>query len=795
MALCSGREAIFIEKKRVSVSVRTLVETVLLSGDLLYSTPTLQQTLWEGSAAHRTRQKSMEEGYEAEVPVFYEEEGEAVLLRLQGRIDGVRATPEGTVLEEIKTYRVDPAHLGDEGREVHWAQAYVYGAILCRQRGLDALEIQLVYIHLPSGEAKILSKRFTAEELWETLRRYLDRFLVRLEAEAKHEALRNDALNALSFPYGSYRPGQRAMAADVYRTVRDGGRLLAEAPTGIGKTAAALFPALKAIGEGRGEKIFYLCSRTTVKLVAEETLRTLCRGDVPLRRITLTAKEKACPHPGTPCDPRLCPRAAGFFDRLPDALMEGFRYYDLSWPAVLELAERFTLCPFELSLSLAEISDVVVCDYNYAFDPRVRLFRFFQEGGDYVLLVDEAHNLIDRAREMFSARLTRRDVREVRSRLPKGKLKGPLGALRKATHRLNQAFRALEETLEEKQEYRVFAEPGLAMSEAAQGLLDAAIPLLEAGSGPWMESLVELFFRCKSYLAVEKAFDQRCLAVCFRRDGQTETALYCVDPSARLQEAYDRVRAVVLFSATLTPPEYYQRLLGLREDPFRRLPSPFFPENLRVLVRPDVSTAYKNRDSTTDAVARCIGETVSCRAGHYMAFFPSYRYMTRVLERYALLYPQHTVLVQDAGMEEGARTEFLRRFEESEGETLVGFVVMGGFFAEGIDLSGDRLIGAVLVGVGLPQIGPDTDLIRRYHEDLGEDGFAYACFYPGFRRVLQAAGRVLRSPEDRGVLLLIDPRFTQPRYRELMPDLWFPMTRVLSEEEIRRELTRFWREV
>lgn len=778
-----------MQKTITRLSVHAFIEQALPGGDL-FADVTAYGKLQEGTRVHQRIQRQAGPGTAAEAPVFFRRESALSSLEIGGRMDGWRIDGTGPTVVEIKTTWRDPGALG-EGLEAHWNQARVYGAIRCLQDGFPRMGVELIYVHLPGGDARTLRREYGGPELGEWLLGLCDAWLRAADRERAGRDERDAALSRLDFPYDGFRAGQREMAARIYRTVRDGGACLLQAPTGIGKTMAALYSALKALGEGHCGRIFYLTARTTGKIAAGEALSRL-RARTPLRSVTLTAKEKCCPAPGTPCQPAWCARAAGFFDRLGGA-MEEVSAAPAHWgrEELLDLAGRHGLCPFELSLSVAERCDVVVCDYNYAFDPRVYLRRFFEEPGDGALLIDEAHHLADRARDMYSAELSRQTALRL-ARLLRGKQEDEeAGKLKKAVGRLNRALLELSRQAGEG-EGTVFEEPPDAVTRAARAVAGAIEPMLGGmDRRPFDEAMRTLFFECRAYFLAAEAFDACCAAYMKGKGPRVTVRVYCVDPASRLAARYEKVRAAALYSASLTPFSYYRRLLGLGDADTLSLPSPFPAENLCVLVDPGASTAYRHREATLPQVAGALCRLTDGRPGHYMAFFPSYRYMMRVYGLIAGEHPEKNLLVQRPGMGEAEREEFLRRFDAGE-RPLLGFAVMGGAFGEGVDLMGDRLIGAAIVGVGLPQLCIERDLIRRYHEDRGEDGYAYAYALPGFTRVLQAAGRVIRSAEDRGVVLLIDPRFLRWNVRELMPPWWEPVKTVDDPGTLERELRKFW---
>ena len=766
-----------------------------------------------GTRGHQRLQRSRPAGYEKELRLSYEVEDAELILRVQGRVDGVLTTAEGVLLEEIKTVQRGPVAEADP---LHWAQARLYGHIYAREHSLEGMALRLVYLDLESGQVTEFRESASAAEMAaffeSTVAIYLDWARERL----RWCRLRDDTIRALAFPFPEYRPGQRELAVAAYRVLARGGRLFLEAPTGIGKTVSVLYPAVKALGEGKLERIFYLTARTVGRAVAHKAFADLRQAGLRLRTLTLTAKEKVCVQAGQPCDPATCPLARGYYDRRKPAMRDALAREDIARQALEEVAQAHEVCPFELALDVSSWMDAIVCDYNYVFDPRVYLRRHFDDKpGDYAFLVDEAHNLVDRAREMFSAELDTRDIREARRAL-----KDHAPRCAKALARLAAAIRKLSGPAGESPESSDPSDPstelnlfpaqsragGLPARPAAHCTRELPEPLLapleEAldEAEAWLaqnqpaefrETLLELFFRLHAFQRTAGLYDERYVTI-VEPGGSTRVRLFCMDPSHLLRQALGRGKSAVFFSATLTPLEYYRSLLGgSPEDPVLQLPSPFPQENLAVLVQDRIRTHFKARVESLPEVADAIRSFVRGRPGNYMAYMPSYQYLAAVQERFCALEPALPVLVQRPGMSEAERDAFLGAFAVEHGRTLVGFAVMGGIFGEGIDLVGERLIGAAIVGVGLPQLCVERDLIRDYFQQQIGTGFDYAYTFPGMNRVLQAAGRVIRSEQDRGEVLLIDARFKEARYRRLFPPWWRTAT-VRNVTQIEEAVREFW---
>jgi DNA excision repair protein ERCC-2 len=741
------------------VSVRGLVERFLRSGDLDLEGYGLAPPL-EAIRAHQKLQASRPEGYQKEVPVSRRFEKDGLVLEVHGRIDGVLELDQACVVEEIKTTRGDPEEASRRDEPTHWGQLRVYAFLHAVERDLENVGARLTYYQLETGRTVEVDRLFRIEELREFTEGLVFRYLAWTARLLAFRSRRDSSLASAAFPFPSYRRGQREMAVAVYRAIRDGGALLLEAPTGIGKTAAALFPAVKALASESTERVFYLTARTTGRALAERSLDEMRRQGVEVRSSTLTAKEKICFNPEKACNGEECDYARGFYDRIERALDEALESTKLDRETIETIARKHRVCPFELSLEIASFSDVVIGDYNYVFDPRVSLRGILEEGaGESTVLVDEAHNLVDRAREMFSAEIVRSrfeeigrsfaSARRVASALSKDGLEPVLSAIAKFIRDVEAATEA-------------------------------------------DERIRELYFEAAWFTKVAQRLDDTYAVVREEREGEIRLKLFCRDPAPRLRERFQSLGASVLFSATLAPRGYVLRCLGLDgASAALSLPSPFPGENLRVLVAPSVATTYRRRAETEESLVRLLAAFVRARAGNYLFYFPSYAYLEAIHRKFAAECPEIETAIQTKEMPERDRALYLERFD-SRGGTLVGFAVLGGFFGEAIDLPGERLEGAAVVGVGLPALSPERDRIREHFDrEDALSGFDYAYLYPGMNRVLQAAGRLIRSETDRGALLLIDPRFGERRYRSLFPSGWKPST-VRSSEELRAELESFW---
>lgn len=810
------------------VQVRELADFALRTGDLGverdFAGP---DRALAGIRGQQRLQRSRPAGYQKEVRVAHDIAADEFTLRVQGRIDGLLATDSEVLIEEIKTVQGRWNHEPDP---LHWVQVKCYGFMYAHAHGCARVKLRLVYLNLDTGEPFEFPAEASFEELSEFFAHATAIYLEWQREDWKWRQQRDESIRALPFPFPAYRPGQRAIAVAVYRAIAGGKTLFIEAPTGIGKTMAVLFPALKALAEGRFERVFYLTARTTARAVAERALADLRRAGLRARTLTLTAKEKICVQQGQPCEPQLCPFARGYYDRRKPAMRAALAREELTRSVIEEAAQAHQVCPFELSLDVSMWVDAVICDYNYVFDPRVFLRRHFADGkADSVLLIDEAHNLVDRAREMFSADLSlaelRQTARDIQHAVPScARALRKLGASIRKLGQPQDSPAGSDESDETPDQPSLFrsappqASQPLASEEAPQTVRPTAVsrgvlalrtlpkqlvPPLEAAlrqCETWLmrnepaefrPALLALYFQMVFFSRTLEHFDER-YRLLLTQGRNAKVALFCLDPSFRLSEALDRAHAAAFFSATLSPIEYHRELLGgAPGSPVLQLPSPFPPENLAVLVEERIRTNFRSRQATLPAVAEAICAVVKSRPGNYLVYLPSYEYLDNLRAAFERLCPEATVLSQRPGMTEAEREEFLAAFQADTAVIQAGFAVMGGIFGEGIDLVGERLIGAVVVGVGLPQICVERDLIREYFDEKLGAGFDYAYAFPGLNRVLQASGRVIRSETDRGTVLLVDARFAERRYRELLPG-WWRVQSVRTPGEIEAELRRFW---
>jgi DNA excision repair protein ERCC-2 len=775
-------------KKTLKIAVRDLVAHVLRAGDLSFEFLSSARPV-DAIRIHQKIQQARPANYTAEVAITHQIETDLFILTVGGRIDGIFQESDGVLVEEIKTTTRNLDYFESHDNPIHWGQVKTYAYIYARDQNLNEIDTQLTYFQVDTGEIRSFKKHFTAAELESFFQDLVALYLQWAETLVRWEIQRDESIRRLEFPFGNYRPGQRGMAVGVYRTIKASGHQLTQAATGIGKTMAAIFPAVKALGEGLCAKVFYLTARTTGRLAAESALDELRQGQLKLKSLTITAKDKICFKPDSACNPDECDFARGHFDRINAALNDIFDQDAFSRIILEQTARRYQVCPFEFSLELALWADCIICDYNYAFDPRVFLRRFFlEENGDYTFLIDEAHNLVDRSRDMFSAEIFKQSLLDVRRSIRK-----ELPHVFKSLGRINSWMIKARKQCEESGPARHEKEAPQDLFPLLRGFLRVTERWLSRNiKTPFREELLDLFFAISGFMRVAEQYDDS-YVTCFEKiKKDLKLKLFCIDPSIQLSNALNRCKAAVFFSATMTPMDYFKKILGCHAEATGLiLPSPFPADNLKLFVYDTISTLYRQRDNTKHQVAQAISSLVGQKTGNYLIFFPSYDYLMLVLEVLQSDSPNCEFIIQTPGMSELEREEFLNRFEMENHQSLVGFAVMGGIFGEGIDLVGERLSAAVVVGVGLPGISLEKELIREYFAGTHHAGFEYAYQYPGINRVLQAAGRVIRTEADRGVVLLIDQRYGTYRYRSLLPTEWKPI-KIKSQSQFTEDLQKFW---
>jgi DNA excision repair protein ERCC-2 len=741
------------------IAVRALCEFTAKQGDLdLRFTPS--PTALEGIAGHALVTGRRADGYESELRL----EGRHGPLRVRGRADGFDAA-RGR-LEEIKTHRGDLSRQPAHQRHLHWAQLKVYGWLLCETRGLTELNLALVYFDLGSQHETVIEERHEASALRAFFEDQCERFIAWAAQEMAHRQARDAALAALAFPHESFRPGQRELAEAVYRVSAHGRCLLAQAPTGIGKTVGTLFPLLKAVPGQKIDKVFFLAAKTPGRQLALDAMARIATPGLPLRVLELVARDKACEHPDKACHGDACPLARGFYDKLPAARAAAVAAGPQHRAALREVALAHAVCPYYLGQELARWADVVVGDYNYWFDGSAMLHAMAQQNEWQVgVLVDEAHNLVERGRGMYSGEMGRAGLRALRLSAP--------AHLRKPMDRLDRCWRALLK--ESDAPYTVRDALPDSWLDALQRVATAlGEHFAEAAAAPPDAALQQFYFDALQFLRLAQSFGSHSLVDITRHDARGQDAVLCIRnllPGPFLGPRMAAAHTVTLFSATLSPTAFYRDTLGLPpETAWIDVPSPYAAEQLTVRVARGISTRFADRQASAAPIAQLMAEQFEAAPGNYLAFFSSYDYLEMVASRFEAAHPHISAWRQSRRMSEADRQAFLDRFVV--GGAGIGFAVLGGSFAEGIDLPGERLVGAFVATLGLPQINPVNEELRRRMQDAFGAGYDYTYLYPGIRKVVQAAGRVIRTREDKGVVVLIDERYTRSQVQALLPRWW-----------------------
>lgn len=778
------------EETIIRISVRSLVEFILREGDIdnRVSGSMEKDAMLLGGKIHRKIQSRMGTNYTAEVPLKIQMPCDGFVLQIEGRADGVLKDDGKVLIDEIKGILRSLEHL-EAPVPVHLAQAKCYAYIYAVQNSLKCIDVQMTYCQMETEEIRRFCQEFEFQELQTWFQDLVTQYEKWAKFEIEWRNVRNDSIRQIEFPF-PYREGQRDLVASVYRTILRKKKLFIQAPTGVGKTMATVFPAVRAVGEGLGEKIFYLTAKTIMRTVAEQAFSLLKEKGLLYKTITLTAKEKICFCEEAECNPDACPYAKGHFDRVNDAVFDLITHSgDWSREVLEEQAKKHMVCPFEMSLDVSNWADAVICDYNYAFDPQAHLKRFFSESGkgEYLFLIDEAHNLVERGREMYSASLYKEDLLEVRKLV---KAEDP--KLAKGLSECNQQFLELKRECEHYQILKSVSHIALKLMNVLSKLEDY---LEECKDAEKKKRVLDFYFAVRSFLNVHDIMDENYVIFSeMMEDGRFQIKLFCVNPAVNLQNYLEQGNSTIFFSATLLPVHYYKKLLSVEKDDYAVYAHSSFPqENKFLFIGTDVSTRYTRRgESTYQRFARYIAVMAEQKKGNYMAFFPSYRFLEEVHTCF-LECVDHEVdsICQVSYMDEEQREEFLEEFEQEREKSLVAFCVMGGIFSEGIDLTDDKLIGAVIAGTGLPQVCTEREILKQYFNAADMDGFDYAYLYPGMNKVLQSAGRVIRTESDRGVILLLDDRFWAMRYREVFPREW-QQYQLGSVKNLEQEIRTFW---
>lgn len=748
----------------IQIAVRTLVEHVYSSGSI-DSRFRSQSTMLDGTRIHQEIQHTYQEGDQKEVYLRIDLPYKDLLFTVDGRCDGLLVRDGEITIDEIKSTAQQLESFGEDGLPVHWAQAKMYAFIYAKDHQLQGIYVQLTYVQVESSEKRVLKKCFTIEELETFVNEVLENYYHYAKLLYDHRKERNESSRAVGFPFESYREGQRKLAAGVYKTISEEKSLFVKAPTGIGKTISTLFPAIKAFGEGHLNRIFYLTAKTITRSTAEEAVEKMRSCGLCVKSVTITAKDKVCFKDETKCQKDYCEFADGYYDRINGAILDIVANEStMNRETIEKYARKHTVCPFEFSIDLAYAADAVICDYNYIFDPRVSLKHLFDEQKkSTLLLVDEAHNLVDRGREMFSAPLNKDLFLQL-----KKEFKGVNKIIYERASKINSWFISLKKNVGELNEFTIEHLDEELVTLLTQFKEEAESLLLQETSA----ILLDLYFQVNAFLKIVDLLDEHYVIYGERNKNDITLKLFCIDPSKLLHKMGKAFRSKIFFSATLSPLPYYQDILGGQTDDYLlSIPSPFKEEQTDIFIKP-LSTRYRDREKTQQKIVSMIHSLVQNRPGNYLIFFPSYKYLLAVYDQFIQDFPELHTLLQGAGMSEEEKEAFLEEFKPNQTETLIGFAVLGGVFSEGVDLKGDRLNGVVVIGVGLPQLCFERNLIKDHFNMKEKNGYDYAYVFPGMNKVLQAGGRLIRSEEDHGTIVLVDDRFLQRHYQELMPQEW-----------------------
>lgn len=774
---------------QVAMSVKALAEFIYQSGDLTASFLSAERANI-GSRIHRMLQKKAGDSYQSEV--FLKEEtqlDDTIRFVIDGRADGIITTEQGIVIDEIKTVTCDYEHIHEDMNFTHWAQAYGYAYIYASQHQLNEVIVQLTYYQIDIDQLKQFQRTKTLDELTKFYLDMLEDY--RKWAMRTHDfnEVRDASIHTLAFPFPAYRPGQRELAVAVYKTILDEDVMFAQAPTGIGKTISTLFPGLKALGEGKIERIFYLCAKNMTAKVAKDSVQQMLTNGLRSKCTSIIAKDKMCLLEERNCDPEVCPYAKGYYDKLRPALFHLLEHHDFMDQDIFQSYGReYTICPFEFSLDASLYSDIIICDYNYVFDPRVYLKRFFSDPGEYLFLIDEAHNLVDRARAMYSAVLQKSMFQEMQKMIAKDAKQ-----LKKAIKDIIHECNVLQETCGE-QNFRAFHEPCDALIKLLSTFQKEADLYLQKDH-EHNEEIKTMYFEVLAFQRIYEFYDDHFITWIAKEGKEFTIKQFCMNPCRPITQMLHMGKAAVFFSATLTPIRYFTDLLLDQECTKKiALPSPFNVQHAKLLIHNRINTRYRVREQSIEPICQLIATSVQAKTGNYIVFFPSYAYLRQVAAKFKTDYPNLHIEIQESDMNEQERQSFLSLFDTAT-ETMVCFCVLGGMFAEGIDFKGDKLIGVIVVGVGLPQINEETNLLKEFFDECYGMGYAYAYVYPGMNKVLQAAGRLIRSDEDYGMILLLDERYTDATYQPLFPLHMRHYEVIYHEQQLAQKLKVFWNQM
>ncbi|MCE5220975.1 MAG: DEAD/DEAH box helicase family protein [Clostridium sp.] len=760
-----------MDKIIIRESVRNLVEFCLKKGDIDNRFSGGARAT-EGIRAHQKIQddnSKIYESFEKEVYLTYEFEMDKSLINIEGRADGIIIQEDRTIIEEIKSTYKSFAYI-DDSNEVHWAQAKVYAFIYGKQNKFQEIYIRLSYMQLETAEIKSFEKKFDIQELEEFTLGILEEYEKFNILIFQQKSIRDNSIKVLKFPFEKYREGQRKLINISYQTIKEKEMLFTQAPTGIGKTISTIFPAVKALGEGLGERIIYLTAKTINREVAENTFERLRQEGLKFKSIIIMAKEKVCINETFDCNLEKCIYAKDYYSKVKNAISCILENEErISSEILHKYAEKYKVCPFELSLDLSLYCDGIIGDYNYIFDPRVSLGRILESKGN-IVLIDEAHNLIDRARNMYSASLCKNQILKC-----KKMAKGKLNKLHSILGKINNYFIDLRNECDHKEvEWFYERESPKELNKYLQLYLKESEEILVRGNKfDGYEDILQLYFDVNAFVSTMQLYDENYITCIEKESHELKVTLHCVNPAKNLKEYLSKCYSVIFFSATISPIKYYISMLGGHDATYRlKLPSPFKKENLKVHVSP-INIRYTYRKRTLEFVKEKICDFIRMQIGNYIVFSPSYAYMELLWDEMSKLnLTEFQLIKQKQNMNEEEKSQLLKKFKINN--NLLMFCVLGGMFSEGIDLPGEQLIGAIIIGVGYPMIDMKNEIIKEFYK---EDGYDYAYLFPGINKVQQAVGRVIRTETDTGRVLLIDDRYITNKYKMLLPNEWSPINK------------------
>jgi DNA excision repair protein ERCC-2 len=774
--------------KTTQISVKELVTFIHRGGDLTSEFKSNARAK-QGTECHAYLQDKYTASDQKEVFVKHTHETSHHQLTLSGRIDGVLLRDNETIIEEIKSTTVSLDLMKEDSRPEHLAQAKLYAYLYLLNQEQKAITVHLTYIHVSTYETKTIRKRYNQTQLQRFFEDTILQYTTWLEIYETHQKNRNQSIEGLVFPFDSYREGQYQFMGAVYQNFIQQGILYSIAPTGIGKTIAALYSSLKTLDK-KSDKLFYLTAKNQGKKIVIDTLNLLKKKGLDCKSVVLHSKEAMCLMDTVDCDPDICPYAKGYFERERDALTDIFVHDDVyDRPLIKQYGEYHKICPHEFSLSIASLSDVVVCDYNYAFDPRVHLIRFFEEHF-YTpkLLIDEAHNMVDRSRMMYSASLQRSSLLMLKEAL-KGfdkELFAAVGAILKVVN----AY-LVNHQLEKNPFYHQLDNDLILLEKIDFCVIQLEKLLVENKRFKTRKDVLNVYFELLQYRRISEFYDEHYRFFIEYVLDDIIVTQKCFNAAHYIEETIEEhSEGAVFFSATLEPIDYYVDLITNKNGQTISIPSPFDPSHLGLFIEGRTSTRYRDRDRSITPIIDSIYAMVEAKKGNYIVFFPSYYYMSQVLELFDST-GYHTV-IQERNMSYGARQDLLDTFSETHDQSTIGFFVLGGSFSEGIDYVGDLLHGVLIVGVAFPMFNKENELLRAYFEQTGHDGFHYAYTYPGMNKVIQAVGRVIRTEEDKGVAILFDDRYLHSVYQNLFPAHWVDVKPLKNKMYLIDVLKDFW---